>query len=308
MTTKEQILASNLNKTQKILKLHALDIKVQEIADLIGSGYGFVWVVINKRNANPQPLCFIPSAFNRKFGIEIEAFNCDKNELIRKLNAAGVQAATGFRTSSHNGWKVTSDGSINGTNSFEIVSPVLEGEQGMAEVEIVCRTLKQMNAKINKTCGLHVHIEGRGFSLAQWRNIYKNYAKLENVIDAFMPISRRANNNTYCKSIKGSRSMVELFEKIDNSRTVKELANMNGTDNRYLKLNAQSYFKHGTIEFRQHSGTIEFTKISNWVRFLHNLVSFSEKNVITNATIEGLREFNQNEIVAYIDERTQELA
>ena len=36
---------------------------------------------------------------------------------------------------------------------------------------------------------------------------------------------------------------------------------------RYFKLNCQSFFRHGTIEFRHHSGTTDFAKIKNWILF-----------------------------------------
>jgi hypothetical protein len=39
---------------------------------------------------------------------------------------------------------------------------------------------------------------------------------------------------------------------------------------RYCKLNLQAYYgAHGkTVEFRQHQGSIEGTKIINWIKFL----------------------------------------
>jgi hypothetical protein len=35
---------------------------------------------------------------------------------------------------------------------------------------------------------------------------------------------------------------------------------------RYQKLNLESLERHGTIEFRQHSGTVDAEKAVNWVR------------------------------------------
>ena len=40
--------------------------------------------------------------------------------------------------------------------------------------------------------------------------------------------------------------------------------------------------RHGTIEFRQHQGTTDFEKISNWVRFCAKLVQWSKENVLSN--------------------------
>lgn len=55
---------------------------------------------------------------------------------------------------------------------------------------------------------------------------------------------------------------------------------MNG--NRYYKVNACSYARHNTIEFRQHQGSTDFEKISNWVNFCAKLVAWSKKNVLSS--------------------------
>ena len=55
---------------------------------------------------------------------------------------------------------------------------------------------------------------------------------------------------------------------------------MNG--NRYFKVNACSYARHQTIEFRQHQGSTDFEKISNWVNFCAKLVAWSKKNVLNS--------------------------
>lgn len=44
---------------------------------------------------------------------------------------------------------------------------------------------------------------------------------------------------------------------------------------RYFKINLQAYLRHGTIEFRQHSGSANATKVCNWVRFLQAFIDES---------------------------------
>ena len=41
---------------------------------------------------------------------------------------------------------------------------------------------------------------------------------------------------------------------------------------RYYKVNFCSYVAFGTLEFRQHSGTIEFEKMMNWVKITHMII------------------------------------
>jgi hypothetical protein len=53
----------------------------------------------------------------------------------------------------------------------------------------------------------------------------------------------------------------------------------------------QSFHRHRTIEFRQHSGTCNGTKIENWVRFL---LAFVESSRGQNVTIEAREDFVYN--------------
>ena len=76
---------------------------------------------------------------------------------------------------------------------------------------------------------------------------------------------------------------------------------------RYYKINPLSYSRHNTCEFRQHSGTVEFVKIGTWVRFLNNLIDYSKNNLVADASLEGLKEFNSDEIVTYYKNRTNKL-
>ena len=59
------------------------------------------------------------------------------------------------------GWKAERDGSIDnsrGGHACEIVSPVLKGAEGIAQVAEVVQTLEAKGHKVNITCGVHVHI------------------------------------------------------------------------------------------------------------------------------------------------------
>ena len=132
-----------------------------------------------------------------------------------------------------------------------------------------------------------------------WKRLYKNYIKLEDTIDSMMPASRR--NNTYCRSIK----LDNIETRINGCRTVTQIANLYGS--RYFKVNAQSYTKHNTVEFRQHSGTIEVEKIENWVRFLDGLVKYSEHEIIENGSFEALNKFCKPELLNYLHTRIQSL-
>lgn len=298
-----QILASNLNKSEKARRLSALGWTVQQIADAVGMGYGFAWVVVNKRNATLTQVIaafIIDYTFTRKFGIEIEAYGVGRSTLLSALRRTGLSVICESRsTAAPNAWKVTSDASISGALGFEIVSPILIGEEGMEQVRKVSQALISCRAKINRTCGLHVHFDAQSMGIETWKRLYKNYIKLEDTIDSMMPTSRRSN--TYCKSLK----INDIETRINGCRTVTQIANLYGS--RYFKVNAESYTKHNTVEFRQHSGTIEIEKIENWVRFLDGLVKYSEREIIETGDFQSLNKFCQPELLNYLHTRIQSL-
>ena len=148
-----------------------------------------------------------------------------------------------------------------------------------------CETINAAGAQVNKSCGLHVHFGAKDFTIAQWVRIIRNYAAIESVIDSFMPVSRRANNNCYCKSIEMPAQRIAQ-NRISDMYDIRDAF----CNNRYYKLNVMSFSNHKTIEFRQHSGTTDFTKIENWINFLRAFLEYSLNNesIISASSIDEL--------------------
>ena len=220
--------------------------------------------------------------FTHKFGIEIEAYNCNMERLARELREAGIHVAVeGYNHTTKDHWKLVTDSSLQGNNTFELVSPILVGENGLKELETVCWVLDICNAKVNDSCGFHVHMDAAGFNLDTWKNLTLTYKHLEHLIDAFMPRTRR--NNTYCKTLSGVSD-----ERIKSVRTIDGLREVFNND-RYHKVNFEAYSRHRTVEFRQHSGTTNFTKMENWIRFLNGLITFAKRySLPSRMTLEEL--------------------
>ena len=195
----QNILNENGTKTSKIQKLLSLGLTRRQVADLVANGnYGFVQNVYKRmmqgitQSAAQAASTVLPQldyTFNRNFGIEIEAYNCTRERLARELTAAGIRVEVeGYNHTDHTDhWKLVTDSSLSGNNTFELVSPILHGEQGLEELEKVCWVLDLCNAKVNDSCGLHVHMDAAEFDLQTWKNLIISYKRLENVIDHFMP-------------------------------------------------------------------------------------------------------------------------
>lgn len=201
---------------------------------------------------------------DRKFGIELEIVDINQQTALRALRAVGINVqAEAYNHTTRGHWKFVSDASVR--NGFEVVSPVLRGEAGIEEAMTVAEALSDAGATVNRSCGFHVHFDAADLSVADVKAIVHRYADHEAEIDAFMPPSRRGNTNTYCQSVTRF-----LNRRFDEARTIDELAA--AQSGRYFKVNLQSYRRHGTLEFRQHSGTVNANKVANWVRFLGEFI------------------------------------
>ena len=263
-------------------------------------------VIYNGLYYNPKtPIRVVtPKGKTFTFGTEIECFV--RPDLIHEsARALGVQIA--YEDYNHvdgkTHYKFVSDSSVRSLNSeedrnsIECVSPILKGAKGLSSLKKACQALNNAGATVNKSCGLHVHIGVSELAGNAIVNIFKNYAMLEPIIDAFMAPSRR--NNGFAKSLHNLNfsGCENIFDLQDRMR-----------GDRYYKVNAMAYNRHKTVEFRQHQGTTNFTKISMWVNFCVKLVEWSEKNLFSSipTTVDEIPFLNAKE-KAFFKARTNEM-
>lgn len=219
----------------------------------------------------------VPSErFDFTFGVEIECC-MPRHRFVEVAERNGVP----YHYESYNHrdnreyFKFTTDSSIHADRNregepIECVSPVLDGNRGgFDKLALCCKSLNEAGAYVNRSTGLHVHIGAAGLTGEQYVNVFKNYQRLEDVIDTFMAESRR--NSTWCHSLRCFD-----FSNCHNQRGVSAVMH----NDRYHKVNPCAYEAHKTIEFRQHQGSTDYKKIKNWVNFCAKLVAYSMFNVI----------------------------
>lgn len=301
------ILAQTTTKTRKIQQLLMLGLSRRQVADLVTNGnYGFVQNVYANMNLSNQPaqrarIQVLDYTFSRRFGVEIEAYNCRTTVLVQALREEGIQvAAENYNHTTRSNWKIVTDSSLSGNDTFELVSPILEGEAGLKELKKVCWVLDACDVKVNASCGLHIHFDAANFSLQTWKNIALSYKHIESVIDKFLPESRR--DNRYCRSLRGISERT-----IQNAGSISDLQQAVFEGSRYFKVNPQSYSRHKTIEFHQHAGSINFDKIGNWVLFLNGLVTFAQEQPIASGTALNDLPFLDDEQKSFFRLRTKKL-
>lgn len=208
------------------------------------------------------------------FGVEIECVNAPREILLNNARERGLEINfLGYtHKDSRTAYKLVTDSSIEGENPIECVTPVLKGgRNGFASLKKMCEALKATGAKANRSTGLHVHVGYPNMTDEHYINVFKNYQKLEGIIDSFMAPSRRGNVCEWARTLTNKN--------FDNCISKSEVAFRLGT--RYTKVNAEAWRRHQTIEFRQHQGSTNYEKISKWATFCLKLVLWSKNNVIT---------------------------
>ena len=127
--------------------------------------------------------------FTRGFGIEIEG-NFDetsKDAVARLLTAKGFPTkSTGYHGDAPRGYfKLERDGSVDNdmggtTGVFEMVSPVLKGEEGITKLSGVLQVIRSQGARTSPSAGTHIH-----FGYADYGNGQSGFEKRKRLIVNF---------------------------------------------------------------------------------------------------------------------------
>jgi hypothetical protein len=140
---------------------------------------------------------------------------------------------------------VKDDGSIDAEDGcFGVEVTILFLKNNREPLKQLCNALSDLGAEVNRSCGMHVHLDQRGRTLQKVKARANALGLALPLLASMVPKSRRRNN--YCKLAVSSLSGSE----------------------RYYAINCTAFEKYKTIEVRLHSATRDFDKISNWIDLL----------------------------------------
>jgi hypothetical protein len=244
------------------------------------------------RNARREEPTFHgePTAlFPRYVGVEMEMGLTDLHggALMAALNAWNAQAV--------------SDASIGLSAGVEVVSAPARGADAEAQIADLCGAAKRHGAKVDKSTGLHCHVDARGASYADLCRLARLYSKVESGIFNMIAPSRRKNRR-FCQPWGATfdRAGVFLAESVEEKTRTLDVA-IYGSEavaasakragkyhaSRYKALNLHAFHCHGTVEFRMHHGTVDPVKVTMWAAVCVALVDFAFRE--TDETIGALR-------------------
>lgn len=190
----------------------------------------------------------------QKFGMEFEfTLPRDKTlELERKLsNLLGSRFAGNsgrYHVTQYSKWQWGTDGSISspmGYTGIELKTPILSmtNNEDFVQLKAVLQLISDLGGKVNKSTGTHVHLSfgSTAVPMSLGQKLFDAYGNWEsNFFDRIVAPSRV--NNRYCKSCRD-----------------------HGYSDRYHKFNLVALSSYGTLEFRQHQGTLSYNKIVSWL-------------------------------------------
>ena len=106
-------------------------------------------------------------------------------------HVGGIYDAFAVRDGDNRQWKVVSDSSIhletrrgqsrNSAYSVEFVSPICRYED-IGTIQEIIRKLRSAGAKVNDSCGIHVHIDAAPHDVKTLRNIVNIMAAKEDLL------------------------------------------------------------------------------------------------------------------------------
>ena len=225
----------------------------------------------------------------QKFGIEIEMTGITRAAAAQVIDGhfgtsathvGGIYDAFAVRDGDNRQWKVVSDSSIrresrrgrstNASYAVEFVSPICKYED-IETIQELIRKLRSSGAKVNDSCGIHIHVDASTHDVKTLRNIVNIMAAKEDLLYKTLKVD--VHREHYCAKAD-TRFLDELNAKRPSSMSDFEHIWYNGPSGRYQHydetryhgLNLHSVFSKGTIEFRLFNSTLHAGEIKSYIQ------------------------------------------
>lgn len=220
----------------------------------------------------------------RRFGVEIEVAGLTETAAYNALRAAGVNVEMpGYTHRVMSCWKIVHDASVSGC---EVVSPPMAD---VAEVGTVTAALRAAGGRVDRTTGLHVHHEATDLTAEALATLVLVMADCAEDLNGCVAPCRRPSGVAggwgrprgahEAERTAASIRRLNLVGTPDQKRRAFQsvFGGREGGD-RYRSLNVQSYGTYGTVEFRQHQGTLNAAKVTRWVTLGQAILSWCAAN------------------------------
>src|SRR3990167_9189469 len=161
---------------------------------------------------------------------------------------------------------IAEDGSISSRANIEIKTPPAQGDDAVLWAKAIGTIAPAYGMVVNKSCGLHVHVDIRDFNSVAVKRVGLLGLLVEPVLYAALPPER-----AYSMSSPLHINRKALLEVLQETAAVKSVW-YKDQGGRHIGMNLAARERHGTLEFRYHSGTLNPTKVLHWLRICTGVV------------------------------------
>ena len=226
---------------------------------------------------------------DQNFGIEIEMTGITRGSAAKviaehfgtsAIHVGGTYDTYTVEDDTGRKWKVVSDASIQCQSrgertasrlyAVEVVSPICKYED-IETVQELVRELRRGGAKVNDSCGIHIHVDASRHDPKTLRNIVNIMASKEDLL--YKALRVQIDREYYCQkadlrfledvNLKRPKSMSE-FETLWYNGSSRRGIHYDST--RYHALNLHSVFSKGTIEFRMFNSTLHAGEVKSYIQ------------------------------------------
>lgn len=227
---------------------------------------------------------------SQRFGIEMEMTGIPRKRAAKVIAAyfdthevydGGIYDAYHVTDGQGRKWKVVSDASIHpaardGRSAstlykVEVVSPICYYED-IETIQELVRKLRHAGACVNRSCGIHIHVDAAPHSVKTLRNLVNIMVSKEDLLYKALAVDV-AREDHYCQKTdlsfleelnRKKPKSIENFERMWYHGDSRRYAHYDET--RYHALNLHSVFSKGTIEFRLFNGTMHAGKVKTYIQ------------------------------------------
>lgn len=154
--------------------------------------------------------------------------------------------------------------------SVEVVSPICQ-YRDIETIQELIRKLRTGGAKVNKSCGIHVHVDASNHTPQTLRNLVNIMAAKEDLLYKTLQVD--VAREDYCK--KADTQFLDVLNR-KRPKAMQDLETLwyNGSSGRYRHydhtryhaLNLHSVFSKGTIEFRLFNSTLHAGEVKTYIQ------------------------------------------
>ena len=170
------------------------------------------------------------------------------------------------------GYEVIPDDDVGRDYWVEMVTPKLTYDQLPVLQECV-RRVRQAGAKVNSSCGIHVHVDAANHNRQSLKNLIGIMFSKEDILFKALQVDEERAQR-WCKKVREPMLRQARALSADETKDLTELERIWYEGNvehnhynktRYYALNLHSVFYRGTVEFRCFNSTLHAGKVAAYV-------------------------------------------